>query len=457
MQGIQEIHGTKATASPRPTRAQRRHAVTVRIRDTLEQLDRSQCASLASAPAVSRESEWPRSRARRCIATGQPELDTALGGGLLRGALHEFVGLRSPEAGLSARSSCGSASARMRGFGWMPPMACLLSMASAALEAFIANEQDHGAIATVAWIGGKVHPSMECMMAVPHIDSQGSLAASSRRALGSGSVDRDGMSRDAVDPNACDVAAGDIAGEVAGDVAARDVDARDVDARDASCCSLPLQRGRMLLERSVFIYDQDGGGASSHPSARGRGRASASRRSSRGLSAASLRAWCAEQAILVGGVDIIVLDANGLDANEWRRLQLAASSSPRAPIVLAATAPCDGERWDSGRFHPTATRWSVEPTIPLQWPRAGVGSAAANVCGHTAHAAIDQGIGWQSTKPFAVSEHHLDRVTITATQKFNALHPIIRVNATELFVYRLRNMKDLETFIDEVSAVVDKK
>ena len=47
--------------------------------------------------------------------------------------------------------------------------------------------------------------------------------------------------------------------------------------------------------------------------------------------------------------------------------------------------------------------------------------------------------------------------TITATQKFNALHPIIRVNATELFVYRLRNMKDLETFIDEVSAVVDKK
>ena len=47
--------------------------------------------------------------------------------------------------------------------------------------------------------------------------------------------------------------------------------------------------------------------------------------------------------------------------------------------------------------------------------------------------------------------------TITATQKFNALHPIIRVNATELFVYRLRKMNDLDTFIDEVSAVVDKK
>ena len=47
--------------------------------------------------------------------------------------------------------------------------------------------------------------------------------------------------------------------------------------------------------------------------------------------------------------------------------------------------------------------------------------------------------------------------TITATQKFNAIHPIIRVNATELYVYRLRNMKDLDNFIDEVSAVLDKK
>jgi hypothetical protein len=47
--------------------------------------------------------------------------------------------------------------------------------------------------------------------------------------------------------------------------------------------------------------------------------------------------------------------------------------------------------------------------------------------------------------------------TITATQKFNCISPIIRVNATELFVYRLRNKKDLDTFIEEVSAVLDKK
>ena len=47
--------------------------------------------------------------------------------------------------------------------------------------------------------------------------------------------------------------------------------------------------------------------------------------------------------------------------------------------------------------------------------------------------------------------------TITATQKFSSIAPIIRVNATELYVYRLRKYKDLETFIDEVSAVADKK
>ena len=47
--------------------------------------------------------------------------------------------------------------------------------------------------------------------------------------------------------------------------------------------------------------------------------------------------------------------------------------------------------------------------------------------------------------------------TITATQTCSARHPMIRVNATELYVYRLRNYKDLETFVEEVSAVADKK
>ena len=44
-----------------------------------------------------------------------------------------------------------------------------------------------------------------------------------------------------------------------------------------------------------------------------------------------------------------------------------------------------------------------------------------------------------------------------ATQKFTSLHPIIRVNASELYVFRLRNYQDLECFINEVSALIDKK
>ena len=43
-----------------------------------------------------------------------------------------------------------------------------------------------------------------------------------------------------------------------------------------------------------------------------------------------------------------------------------------------------------------------------------------------------------------------------ATQKFNALHPIIRVNASDMFVFRLRNSQDLNTFLEEISALVDK-
>ena len=46
--------------------------------------------------------------------------------------------------------------------------------------------------------------------------------------------------------------------------------------------------------------------------------------------------------------------------------------------------------------------------------------------------------------------------TIAATQTFNAIHEVIRVNATALFVLRIKNMKDLENFIYEVSAIINK-
>ena len=46
---------------------------------------------------------------------------------------------------------------------------------------------------------------------------------------------------------------------------------------------------------------------------------------------------------------------------------------------------------------------------------------------------------------------------ITATQKFNALSPIIRVNSRQLFFFRLRNYKEIETMVEELSAVLIKK
>ena len=38
--------------------------------------------------------------------------------------------------------------------------------------------------------------------------------------------------------------------------------------------------------------------------------------------------------------------------------------------------------------------------------------------------------------------------------KFTAIHPIIRVHASELYVFRLRNYSDLQTFLEELGGVV---
>jgi hypothetical protein len=46
---------------------------------------------------------------------------------------------------------------------------------------------------------------------------------------------------------------------------------------------------------------------------------------------------------------------------------------------------------------------------------------------------------------------------ITSTQKFNCVSTIIRTQMTELFIFRLRSAKDLESFLEEVSAIHDKK
>ncbi len=52
---------------------------------------------------------------------------------------------------------------------------------------------------------------------------------------------------------------------------------------------------------------------------------------------------------------------------------------------------------------------------------------------------------------------HSSISTWTSTQRYTCLSPIIRTNATSLFVFRLRNFSDLQAFIDETSALIDKK
>ena len=47
--------------------------------------------------------------------------------------------------------------------------------------------------------------------------------------------------------------------------------------------------------------------------------------------------------------------------------------------------------------------------------------------------------------------------TITATQVFKAISPVIRKNITDLYIFRLRNYADMEAWLDELSAVYDKK
>ena len=52
---------------------------------------------------------------------------------------------------------------------------------------------------------------------------------------------------------------------------------------------------------------------------------------------------------------------------------------------------------------------------------------------------------------------HMMISTITATQVYKAISPIIRKNITDLYVFKLRNQQDLDSVIEEVSAVSNKK
>ena len=43
--------------------------------------------------------------------------------------------------------------------------------------------------------------------------------------------------------------------------------------------------------------------------------------------------------------------------------------------------------------------------------------------------------------------------TITSTQVYKQISPIVRTNMTHLFIYRLRNYADLQAIVEEMSAV----
>ena len=47
--------------------------------------------------------------------------------------------------------------------------------------------------------------------------------------------------------------------------------------------------------------------------------------------------------------------------------------------------------------------------------------------------------------------------TITSTQVYKQVSPIVRKNMTHLFIYRLRNCGYLEAIVEELGAIYDKK
>ena len=55
-----------------------------------------------------------------------------------------------------------------------------------------------------------------------------------------------------------------------------------------------------------------------------------------------------------------------------------------------------------------------------------------------------------------VRGRHFGISSISSVQRYRVLSPIIRVNATALIVFRLRNTKELEAITEESSAVVSK-
>jgi hypothetical protein len=55
---------------------------------------------------------------------------------------------------------------------------------------------------------------------------------------------------------------------------------------------------------------------------------------------------------------------------------------------------------------------------------------------------------------FTRGRHH--GISLICSRQYNVLAPIIRLNASSLYIFRLKHISELPTFIDENSAIVDK-
>ena len=63
----------------------------------------------------------------------------------------------------------------------------------------------------------------------------------------------------------------------------------------------------------------------------------------------------------------------------------------------------------------------------------------------------------QLLNSFYIRGRHNQISTITSVQKLRSLSTIIRVNQTEIYIYRLRSSKEIESIIEEMSALYPKK
>src|ERR1041385_7827362 len=101
----------------------------------------------AAIESIEHRGRWVDARDRRTaiVSTGWPAIDALLGGGLTRGALHEWFGMMMVEGGASA---------------WFPPLAILSHLAWRAIER--RSQSRHSPL--VIWIGRACWPHPRAML-----------------------------------------------------------------------------------------------------------------------------------------------------------------------------------------------------------------------------------------------------------------------------------------------------